>query len=265
MDKDKTEDQTQESEELEASASNAEETQEQESQEESESQEQETEQEEQAEETTEEESEEEEAKTSPRQNKAIERLTRKFAEANRQNVQPQLTQAEKQLIEDGDYDTKELNERFSKYGQEQYEAGLAQAAAQQDSILFMTRLEIDGPKVASKYPFLNKDAKEFDAGIADYINRSYLNAVGFDAKTGKVVNPNIRYEEYADALVEVIDTVSASRSADSQRNIARQAAKTGIRPSGVAKKPYQGDDPRRMSAEQLDQAINEGLGIVPKK
>lgn len=271
MVKDKTEDQEQESEEVEETATKAAteeaESEDQELDEESEDEDVESEDEEESEDedTEEEESEDEEEKPSRRQNKAIERLTKKLAEASTQGEPtPQLTKEEKRLIEEGEYTLEELNQKAKAHGDERYKQGLTEAQQQMASLTFVTRLEIDTPKVAQKYPLLDENSDKFDPAIADYINRNYLRVVGFDSKNGTVQNPNIRYEEYADATMELIDTVAASRTADSQKNVARQAAKAGVRPGGTPKKSYQGNDPSQMSDEQLTSIINKNLGITPR-
>jgi hypothetical protein len=269
MDKDKTEDQTQESTEVEQSATTEatqEEAQEQESTEEQQaeteqSEEAEAEESSDAEAGTEEESQEEEEKPlTRRENKRLQQVLKKLQE-NPQAPQQQPRQTQSPQIEDGEYTGDELNKRFGEYGDQRYSEGLQQA---QVALGFQTRLEIDAPRVASKYPVLDPNNNNFDPGVATLLNEQYLRTVGFDDRTGNVRNPNLRYEEYMDAMMEVVDTLSSSKSADATQNAAKQASKMGVRPSGVAKKSYQGDDPRRMSNEQLTQAINDGLGIRPR-
>jgi hypothetical protein len=89
----------------------------------------------------------------------------------------------------------------------------------------------------------------------------YLNSVGYDPQTGVVQDMNLRYGEFVEGIMEVIDLVSAGRVADSTKNISEQAARTGIRPGGSRKSNYKGDDPRQMTDEQLEATIKAGLGI----
>jgi hypothetical protein len=267
MEEDKTEDQKQESEEAEESAAaaateeaedKAEETKDEETEESEDSEESEA---EETEEQSEEESEEDEPEPSPRQNKAIERLTKKLAEASKQNRQPELTQKEKQMIDEGDYTTEELNEKFSKYGDQRYSEALMQA---QQSLGFQTRLEIDAPKVAQKYEILNRNSEKYDPGQTALVGELYLRTVGYDENSGLVQRPDVRYEEFVDGIMEMVEIASAARNANSQRNVAKAAARTGVRPSGEAKKSYSGSDPRKMSDAQLTSTINDMLGIKPK-
>lgn len=191
--------------------------------------------------------EEEEQPVSRRENKRIQDLTRKLAEA--QQSTPQRVTQQRQIIDDGDYSSEEVNGLAQQYGQEQYNAGLARANA----IAFQTDLKIDAPRVAQKYEVLDQNSDNFDPGVAAFINESYLKTVGYNAGTGMVQNNNIGYEEYVDAQMELVEALSASKSADSTRNLAKQAARTGVRPSGVSKS-YSGADPSKMSLEQLQAA-----------
>lgn len=214
------------------------------------------------EETTEEEPKpeetEEEPAPSPRQNKAIERLTKKLAETSQQlkDVQSKPPQKQDQIIGEGDYDLDQINGLAQDFGQQRYNEGLAQA----NSLAFQTRLEIDAPRVAQKYEILDQNSDNFDPGRASFINELYLQTVGYDPTTGTVKNPNIRYEEFADGIMELVDTAASAKNADSSKNLAKQAAQTGVRPSGVAKK-YSGDNPAEMSDDQLDEVIAASLGI----
>lgn len=184
---------------------------------------------------------------SRRANKRIQELTRKLAEA--QQHQPQRPVQRQQLINEGDYTPEEINGLAQQYGQEQYSAGLAQANA----LAFSTRLEIDAPKVATKYPVLDQNSDNFDPGVSAFINESYLKTVGYDPQVGSVQNNNIRYEEYVEGMMELVDTLSQGKEADSQKNLAKQAAQTGVRPSGI-RKDYSGTDPSKMTLEQLQAA-----------
>lgn len=205
----------------------------------------------------------EEKPVSKRENKRIQELTKKLAESygKPEGKRPPTTPAERQrIIEEGDYTLEDINAKADEYAQRRYNEGLAQA----NSLAFQTRLEIDAPRVAAKYEFLDQDSENFEPGSASFINELYLKTVGYDPDSGTVQNPNIRYVEFIDGVMELADTIAAAKTVDTKQNIARQAAQAGVRPSGVAKPSYQGDDPRQMSDEQLDQAIAQGLGILKR-
>jgi len=186
--------------------------------------------------------------TSHRENKRIADLTRKLQEAQ----QPAYNQPQPQRpnIAEGDYDVDQLNGMFQQGTQEAYQAGLAQANA----IGFSTDLKIEAPRVSQKYEFMNQDSDGFDPGAAALLNEKYLKIVGYNPNTGTVQNNNIGYEEFIDAEVELAQLLNRSASADSTRNLAKQAAQTGVRPNSVAKKNYEGNDPSKMTLEQLQSA-----------
>jgi hypothetical protein len=198
---------------------------------------------------------EEEAPVSRRENKRIATLTKKLAEAYR--TTPTTPQPPHQLFGDGGYDADEANAIATEYGQQQYLAGLAQANA----LEFKVELELDVPRVAQKYPVLDPESADFDPGIADYMNRKYLTLVGYDPSTGTRANPTLRYGEFAEAEMEFVETLASMKNVDTQKNLAKQAAKTGLRPSGPANKPYQGNDPSKMTDKQLDDVINQAMNI----
>lgn len=186
--------------------------------------------------------------TSQRENKRIAELTRKLQEAQ----QPQFNQPQVQQpnIAEGDYDVEQLNGMFQKGNQQAYDAGLARANA----IAFNTDLKLDLARVVQKHDFLDKDSQNFDPGDAAYLNEKYLKMVGYNSQTGEA-NPNyIGYEEFVEGEIEFANKRNAAQAADSTRNLAKQAAQTGVRPNTVAKKNYEGTDPSKMTLEQLQAA-----------
>lgn len=197
---------------------------------------------------------------SHRENKRISELTRKLQEANQRPNQVNQPQSN-QIIGEGDYDMDQVNDLAQQYGEQRYAEGIKQAS---DNTMFMTRLEIDAPKVESKYEQLNPNSDKFDPGIADYTTQLFYKTVGMKAKadgTFTVENTNIRYSEFIDGMMDAVDALASSRQADSKVNLAKQAAQTGVRPNAVTKNVYQGDDPKKMTIEQLRTKVNQGLGI----
>ena len=211
-----------------------------------------------------------EIQPSRRENKRILELTRKLQEANNQNNfnQPQQVnnnyQNPSQIIGEGDYDLDQVNELAQDYGNQRYNEGVKTAAELNNSLTFMTRLEFDAPKVEAKYDQFNPQSENFDPGIADYTNQLFYKTVGLKTKsdgTYSVENPNIRYSEFVEGLMEAVNTLASSKTADAKVNIAKQASQTGVRPNTVNKKVYQGTNPNEMTIEQLRQKVNEELGI----
>lgn len=129
--------------------------------------------------------------------------------------------------------------------------GLAQAK----SIQFHTRLEIDAPKVENKYPIFDKDSPEFQPETADAINRWYLTSVGYDAKSDTVANPNVRYSDFVEGIMELADSMAGAKVETSKKNIAAQAANTGLRPDGSATKLNLNKAPQDMTDEELKTVI----------
>jgi hypothetical protein len=193
---------------------------------------------------------------SHRENKRIKALTEKLA-SQQQNKQEQPPKPSDLFVGDKEYTPEEANERARAYGTQQYESGLAAAKA----LEFRVSLELDAPKVASRYDFMNTDSEKYDPGITEFINATYLKLVGYDPTTGVPKDTGIRYAEFVDGWMEGQEAVAALRNANSSANLAKQASQTGVRPNTVTKKTYQGDDPREMSDSQLEQVINSALRI----
>lgn len=246
MDEDKTEDQTQESEEQLEDVASVEAT---EAPQETEDQVEEVEDlvttPDEVEETPEE---EEPAPVSHRENKRIQELTKKLAASQ----QPQqFNQPQKdQIIGEGDYDLDQVNKLAREYGDQRYNEALQQAKA----IEFKLGLKVEAPIVAQKYDDLNPKSENFDQGRREFIDELYLKSVGYDERTGMVQRTDIGYEEFVDGFMTAVNKSASVIAADSSKNLAKQVSQTGIRPNSVSKQTYQGDDPKKMTLEQLQQA-----------
>ena len=139
-----------------------------------------------------------------------------------------------------------------QYGEAQFNQGLEQLK----SVQFHTRLEIDQPRVESKYPNLDPNSPNFDAIATDDLNTTYLFLSGYDAKTGRVANPNLRYSEFVDSQMALAERLASKKVADSAKNIAKQVATTGLRPDGSkAKAMNLNQSPDQMTDEELAAAI----------
>jgi hypothetical protein len=158
----------------------------------------------------------------------------------------------KDLIDAPDEVYEELQKKSEEYGSKQYQAGLEQAK----SIQFHTRLEIDSPRVESKFPQFDKSSEEFNPGLANAINQWYLATVGYNSKTGKVANADVRYGEFVEGIMELADAMAGSKSAKTTENVVKQAANTGLRPDGSSVKPMNlNKAPQDMSDQELEAAI----------
>lgn len=134
--------------------------------------------------------------------------------------------------------------------QTSYNQGLEQAK----SIQFHTRLELDAPKVESKYALLNPQDKEnFNPALADAINTWYLTSVGYDQAKGTVATPDIRYADFVEGIMELGNIIGAKKSAATAKNVAKQVRSTGLRPDGSsAKRLDLNKAPGQMTDEELD-------------
>lgn len=138
------------------------------------------------------------------------------------------------------------------YGQNQYSEGIRQA----ESIQFHTRLEIDAPRVASKFKQLDKDSSEFNPAVANAINEWYLATAGYNPQTNQVSNANVRYADFVEGIMEMADEIAGQKVQSTTKNIAKQAATTGIRPDGSkAKRLNLNQAPQDMTDEELALAI----------
>lgn len=215
-----------------------------------------------------EEQQEQEKPVSRRESKRIQQLLDKFAQNDEARYSPKPQQRPQQrrtstgqIIPEGEYDLSEINGMAQEYGEGMFQQGLSQAQALTNANTFATRLEIDAPRINGKYEFLDKESDDFNPGVAAFVNRMYLNTVGYNPQTGVVQNSDLRYGEFVEGFMEAMDLISAGKVADSNRNVADQAARTGIRPGGTRKPAYQGSDPRKMTDEQLDAAIAASLHL----
>lgn len=147
---------------------------------------------------------------------------------------------------------KKLEEDRAKYGQTIRDQTLQKL----ESIQFHNRLEIDAPRVESKYPALDKSSPDFNPAVADALNTSYLSLVGYDPETDSVRNPNIRYADYIEAQMELAEAIAGEKNQKTVQNIAKQAATTGLRPDGSKAKGLNlNQSPDQMTDEELAAAI----------
>lgn len=142
----------------------------------------------------------------------------------------------------------QLEQDRQGYGRASYDEGIKRA----ESIQFHTRLEIDAPRVMDKYPVLNPDSEQFNPAVADALNDMYLSSVGYNQQTDTVANPNVRYGEYIEGMMELSDAVASEKNTKTAKNIAKQAASTGLRPDGSrAKSLNLNKAPQDMTDEEL--------------
>lgn len=177
-----------------------------------------------------------------RQERYIDRLTEQImrGQAQGNSYRQELlnsTQGYKPIrYDDAEYDAQELEKDRRAYGDTRYQEGLqvASAAAQQE--FFVDRLERDTDYVSSHYRQLDERSDDFNPDLADRVNRLYLATIGYNPQTGQIANPGIRYRDFTAAFMDTAEQVASSQTADTAQNIARQAGRTGMRPSGGSRR-----------------------------
>lgn len=191
---------------------------------------------------------------SRREQLRIQQLLQKYGDPRRQQAQQQTPSQRRDALDyeqalDADPETiKQLQEDRQREGQVQYNEGLKRA----EFLDWRTSLKIDSPNVEKKYPILDKTSPEFHPAVADAVNRWYLNMSGFDPQQGSVNNPNISYADFVESYMELVQETAGQRNAQTVKNVARQAAATGLRPDGSsANRLNLNKDPSDMTIEEL--------------
>ena len=214
---------------------------------------------EEAEDESEQEEEPKGKEPSRRENLRIQQLLAKMKQQPEQRERPSNRGMDyKQELDADEEVVQKLEQDRRMYGEQLYSQGLEQAK----SIQFQTRLEIDAPKVESKYGILNPNDKEqFHPGAANAVNSWYLNMVGYDPETNFVENPNMRYSDFVDGLFELANVIAGQKTEKTTKNIAKQSAQTGLRPDGSsAKRLNLNKAPQDMTDEELDAFLGQAFG-----
>jgi hypothetical protein len=197
---------------------------------------------------------------SPRLDKRIERFSAKLrAEYARgqQNRQPEPYQPAN--LEDMEYDPETLETLKAdrqRYGEAERARGIAEAREIQRQEVFLDKFELDAERVTSKYAQMDEDSDTFDPDLTASINEMYLATVGYDERKGIFHNPTVRYKDYVEAFMAVLDRTATTRTDESTRRITRQVARGGVKPSGAGRKVGLGElkpgDISKMSEEEYE-------------
>lgn len=149
---------------------------------------------------------------------------------------------------------KQLEADRQATGQSQYNEGLKRA----EYLNWNTTLKIDAPNVERKFPVLDPKSPEFHPAAADAINQWYLNMSGYDQATDTVNNPNIGYADFVEGFMELVQETAGQKNAQTVKNVAKQAASTGLRPDGSsAKRMDLTKDASQMTMEELYASIGQ--------
>lgn len=142
---------------------------------------------------------------------------------------------------------------------------LRQNQAQLATYQWDTMVNVDGPQVAREYPQLDKDSSDFHPALFDSMTKMYFQLSGVQThKDGSytVMNPGMRWKDFVDSYFETADEIANEKTRTATSNITKQAAQTGIRPSGGRTKALDlTKAPQDMNKEELEAKIAQDLGI----
>lgn len=214
---------------------------------------------------------EEQPSLTPRQEKRVNQLEQQAKELGMNKILDRIqavreTPSQRQKSEPLDYRQaidapdevyEQLTSDRDAYGQSQYEQGVSEASRNSRLDKWELSAKIDYPLVADK---LSKLAPE----DVDVLNREYFLVSGVkqtpDGGIQDVTNPNISYADFVNARIEQAERLAARMNLNTQRNVARQAANTGLRPDGTSAKPLNlNKAPQDMTDAELDAYINRAI------
>lgn len=125
---------------------------------------------------------------------------------------------------------------------------------------FEMNLKLDLPLVQDKL-------SKLDPSASQALDRAYLQFVGYNPQTGVPAIDGVSYAEFIDAQLELANSIATNRVVNTQRNIAKQAAQTGVRPDGGGRQGFQISNPgdiSKLSPEEFEKnkpAIYKAMGI----
>lgn len=217
--------------------------------------------------------EEEEAPISRREQLRVNALLQKYpALKDRPEVQRQApVQRQDDILQNLEADPEvleQLQANRKSYSDEAYLEGLRQSEIKE----WKRDLKYEAPVVEEAYPFLNpKDTENFKPAAAEAMNQKYLRFIGYnpgDLNKGipeTVQYPDVSYREFVEGEMEFVDELANQKVAETTKNIAKQAASTGLRPDGSsAKRMNLNQAPESMSIEELYASIGQTAPKAPK-
>jgi len=199
----------------------------------------------------------EEKPPSRREQMRVKQLLEKYGDPEKPAEKPKASGIDYEKELDADEETKK---KLADDRQQAADAGYDRGLEQAKSIQFHTRLEIDAPRVAAKYPQIDKDSDEFKPEAANDVNTFYLTLVGYNPKDKTVKNADIRYSDFVDAIFTLANDLADQKAQEVSKEVRRQAAQTGLRPDGSSpKKLNLNKEPHDMTDEELDAYIAQAI------
>lgn len=137
-----------------------------------------------------------------------------------------------------------------------FDEGQQSANQRREYDQFYNNIRFDLPLVKDRLDRLDpEDVQELDD--------EYLFVTGADTTKGTVKIPNLSYAAWMNARLDQTERLAARMNAQTVKNVAKQAATTGLRPDGSsAKKLNLNQAPQNMSIEELYASIGQ---TPPKK
>lgn len=216
------------------------------------SQEEAPEQEEAQEESTEEAPEEQ--PPSRRETLRIQQLLKKYGPPPERQVAPLQKQEALDYNNELDADPEviqRLEEDRKAATQSAYLSGNEQAMRNLQFMEFKNNIRFDLPVVAEKLSKLEPE-------VAQAIDQKYIQLTGANPAAGTVDNPNVSYADFVEAEIEFGERLAKSMTATTVKNVAKQAAATGLRPDGSsAKRLNLNQAPENMTIEELYAKIGQ--------
>lgn len=217
-----------------------------------------------------EEEQEEAPAPSRREQLRVQDLLNKYGPPPASRPAPQAKAPDYQELIDAEPEVyKQLEQATSQFGREQFVQGQQDTLKQVNSVKWETLLNMDAPQMESKYPVLDKNSPEFHPALADALSRRYFQMVGLnpgDPQSGiplTVEQPGIRWRDFVEGEFELADEIASTKNQETVKNVAKQAATTGLRPDGSsAKRLNLNKDPQDMTMEELYASIGQ---TPPKK
>lgn len=218
--------------------------------------------------------EEQEPSLTPRQEKRVNQLEQQAKELgmNRildriQSVRETSSQRQtanpldyRQAIDAPDEVYEQLSSDRDAFGQSQYQQG-------QNDAMRVSRLDKWELGAKIDYPLVADKLSKLDQSDIEVLNREYFQFSGVrysqDGTIEDVANPNISYADYVNARIEQAERLATRMNINTQKNVARQAANTGLRPDGTSAKPLNlNKAPQDMTDAELDAYL---LKALPKR
>lgn len=204
---------------------------------------------------------EEERPPSRREQLRIQQILAKRQQADRPQ-QPAPTQSEALNYRDELDADPEVIERLEQdrraEADRRYQEGMSAATDRLAFSEFRTNIRLDYPLVKDKLERLDPQSRES-------LDQEYLAITGYDPENQRVGNPAIGYAEYVEARLEQAQRLAEQLAAETQQNVRKQAAQTGLRPDGSSAKSLNLNKPIHLMTDEELEAYGDKHGFNPTK